>query len=47
VNGNADGAGELPETTAKSGIPKLFVAILIIVLFLITIATVVMFWLFF
>ena len=47
ANENADGAGDLPETTAKSGISTLFLAILIIVLFLITIAGVLFFWLFF
>ena len=46
LNGDADDSGVPPETAAKSGISKLFWAILIIVLFLITIAGVVMFWLF-
>jgi DNA-directed RNA polymerase delta subunit len=47
VNENADGAGDLPQITEKSGISKLLLAILIIVLFLITIAGVVLIWLIF
>jgi len=47
LNEDADDSGVPPETAAKSGISKLFLAILIIVLFLITIAGVVLFWLIF
>ncbi len=46
VKESVDDSGSLPETSAKSGISKLFLAILLIMFFLLTIGGIILFWLY-